>query len=55
MQVLPTYLYTYELLVYHNAPRHALFWLRDLTAGKEEQTFVYFNGKQYFNRREIIY
>lgn len=44
-----------EELVYHNAPRHALFWLRDRTAGKEEQTFVYFNGKQYFNRREMVY
>ena len=44
-----------EQLVYRNAPRHALFWLRDRTAGKEEQTFVYFNGKQYFNKREIIY
>ncbi len=44
-----------EQLVYDNAPRHALFWLRDYTAGKEEQTFVYFNGKQYFNKREIIY
>ena len=44
-----------EQLIYNNAPCHALFWLRDLTTGNEEQTFVYFNGKQYFNKREMIY
>lgn len=30
------------------APDNALFWLRDITQGKEEQVFVYENGRQYF-------
>ena len=36
-------------LFYQNVPRNAVFWLRDLTRGKEEQIFTYENGKQYFN------
>lgn len=30
-------------------PKNALFWLRDLTQGKEEQVFFYENGKQVFS------
>lgn len=42
-------------LFYQNAPRNAVFWLRDLTRGKEEQIFTYENGKQYFNHyRKIL-
>lgn len=29
-------------------PDNALLWLRDLTKGREEQVFIYKNGKQYF-------
>jgi len=30
-------------------PKNALFWLRDLTQGKEEQVFFYEDGKQVFS------
>lgn len=33
-------------LTYSNAPTGALFWLRDLTKGKEERIFTYEKGKQ---------
>lgn len=33
-------------LVYDNAPENALFWLRDLTRGKEERPFEYKDGVQ---------
>ena len=36
---------TYELN-YDNAPVNALFWLRNLTAGREERIFTYEEGKQ---------
>lgn len=42
-------------LIYDNAPCHALFWLRNLTRGKEEQVFSYQNGKQNFNLKEVLY
>ena len=35
-------------LVYHNAPMHALYWLRNLTRGNEEQVFTYYDNKQIF-------
>lgn len=31
-----------------SAPKNALLWLRNLTKGREEQVFVYRNGRQYF-------
>ena len=33
-------------LVYDNAPKGALLWLKNLTKGKEERPFTYENGKQ---------
>lgn len=33
-------------LTYHQVPKNALLWLRDLTKGKEERPFTYENGKQ---------
>jgi hypothetical protein len=33
-------------LYYSNAPMNALFWIRNLTAGKQERIFTYENGKQ---------
>ena len=33
-------------LTWQNAPANALYWLRDLTAGKEERIFTYENGQQ---------
>ncbi|MEG0464783.1 transglutaminase domain-containing protein [Bacteroides sp.] len=36
-------------LIYDNAPRHAVFWLKNLTRGKEEQLFSYYDEKQHFN------
>lgn len=41
-------------LIYDNAPKHALFWLRNLTRGKEEQIFSYQNGSQSFNLKEDV-
>lgn len=35
-----------DSLVYSNAPRNALFWLRNHTKGREERIFTYENGKQ---------
>lgn len=35
-----------QYLEYTNAPINALFWLRNLTKGKEERIFTYENGKQ---------
>ena len=34
--------------LYYSVPKNALLWLRDRTRGREEQIFVYRNGKQYF-------
>lgn len=36
-------------LVYDNAPRYALFWLKNLSRGQEEQVFSYYDEKQHFN------
>ena len=35
-----------QYLEYTHAPLHALFWLRNLTKGKEERIFTYENGEQ---------
>ena len=35
-------------LIYNNVPSHALYWLRDLTRGNEEQVFTYYDNKQIF-------
>ena len=35
-----------QYLEYMNAPLNALFWLRNLTKGKEERIFTYENGQQ---------
>nr|WP_233567065.1 hypothetical protein [Parabacteroides sp. AM58-2XD] len=32
----------------YRAPDNALLWLRDRTKGREEQVFIYKEGKQYF-------
>ena len=29
-------------------PQNALLWLRNRTKGREEQVFIYKNGRQYF-------
>ena len=42
-----------DTLIYDNAPRNALFWLRNLTEGKEEQVFSYYGNKQHFNLKEV--
>lgn len=42
-----------QKLVYYNVPQHALYWLHNWTRGKEEQVFVYWNGRQYFNHGEV--
>lgn len=35
-----------QILTYKHAPSNALFWLRNLTRGKEERIFTYENNKQ---------
>ncbi|MDR0384589.1 MAG: hypothetical protein LBH60_00770 [Prevotellaceae bacterium] len=37
-----------NVLRYDNAPDNALFWLRNLSRGKQERIFTYENGKQVF-------
>lgn len=32
----------------YRVPDNALLWLRDRTKGREEQVFIYKDGKQYF-------
>ena len=34
------------LLIYNNCPENAIFWLRNLSGGKEERVFTYENDKQ---------
>lgn len=37
-----------ERELHYMVPNNALLWLRDRTKGREEQCFIYKNGKQYF-------
>lgn len=37
-----------ERELHYRVPDNALLWLRDRTKGREEQCFIYKNGKQYF-------
>ena len=37
-----------ERVLYYNVPVNALFWLRNLSKGKEEQVFFYRNNIQHF-------
>lgn len=39
---------TDTLLVYHEVPQNALFWLRNLSKGKEENPFIIDNNKKQF-------
>ena len=41
-----TQMATTDSLVFTNVPSGTLYWLRDLTKGKEERPFTYENGKQ---------
>jgi len=34
------------LLVYKKCPKNAVFWLRNLSGGKEERVFTYENNRQ---------
>jgi hypothetical protein len=38
----------YRTLKFHNVPSNALLWLHDLSGGKEEEIFIYRNGRQVF-------
>ena len=35
-----------DCLQYHNIPANTLYWLRDLSGGREERIFTYENGRQ---------
>jgi hypothetical protein len=37
---------TDSTLVYHQVPSQTIYWLRDLTRGREERPFTYENGNQ---------
>jgi hypothetical protein len=37
-----------NFLIYNNAPSDAMYWLRDLDTGHEEQAFLYKMNRQYF-------
>lgn len=38
----------HQYLDFENVPVATLYWLRNLTEGKEELPFFYIDGKQYF-------
>lgn len=38
----------HDRLLHYEVPSNALFWLRNLTKGREEQVFYMKNGKQLF-------
>lgn len=44
----------YEHVVFHDVPKHKLYWLENLTTGKEEMPFVMVDGKQRFLYGDII-
>ena len=44
----------YNFLEFDNVPLGRIYWLRDLTAGKEELPFFYKNGKQLFIYHDTI-
>jgi hypothetical protein len=37
---------TDTILIYHQAPSQTIYWLRDLTRGREERPFTYEDGRQ---------
>jgi hypothetical protein len=39
---------TDDVIVFHDIPKNALYWLKDQTKGKEERPFTYENNKQVF-------
>jgi len=44
----------YNFLTFEGVPLGRLYWLRDLTTGKEELPFLYRNGRQYFIYHDTI-
>ena len=49
-----TRLARYNFLQFDNVPLDRIYWLRDLTAGKEEHPFLYKDGKQLFIYHDTI-
>ena len=41
----------YNFLKFKNVPANALYWLKNMDHGKEEQPFFYVNGKQVFSNQ----
>lgn len=44
----------HQFLDFEHVPRATLYWLRNLTEGKEELPFFYMDGKQYFMHTDTI-
>ena len=44
----------YEYVVFNDVPAHKLYWLENLTTGREEMPFVMINGEQRFLYGDII-
>ena len=44
----------YNFLQFDNVPLDRIYWLRDLTAGKEERPFLYKDGRQLFIYHDTI-
>jgi len=36
------------VLIYENVPTNTIYWIRNLSRGKDERIFIYENGKQFF-------
>lgn len=44
----------YNFVEFKNVPSNTVYWLRNLDHGKEELSFMYFNGQQYFVNSDDI-
>ena len=44
----------HNFLDFEDVPKATLYWLRNLTEGKEELPFFYINGKQYFLHTDFL-
>lgn len=45
---------SYEYVIFHNVPKNKLYWLENLSSGKEEMPFMMINNKQIFLYGDLI-
>lgn len=44
----------YNFLIFDNVPSGTMYWLKNISKGKEELPFVYFNNKQFFVNHDYL-